>query len=137
VLTTVSPSRTSFPLGTFQFSTTLTGKQANTSYVANVTYERLGEKQTALKSFGAEQFSVGPVPLGDGWRTIFGVGLLLVMGGAFSVANARIGALIIPGIAFVLLQVGWLTGTVTLISVGLAFSVAVVYNLVQTSRIAP
>jgi len=137
VLTTVSPSRTAFPLGGFRFSTALTGPEANTSYVANVTYERLGEQQTALKAFGASQFNVGPVPLGDGWRAIFGVGLLIVMGGAFSVGNARIGALIIPGVAFVLLQIGWLAGTTTVIGVGLAFSVAVLYNVVKTSRGVP
>jgi hypothetical protein len=137
VLTTVSPSRTAFPLGGFRFSTALTGPEANVSYVANVTYERLGEQQTALKAFGASQFNVGPLPLGDGWRAIFGVGLLIVMGGAFSVGNARIGALIIPGVAFVLLQIGWLAGTTTVIGVGLAFSVAVLYNVVKTSRGVP
>jgi len=59
------------------------------------------------------------------------------MGGAFSVGNARIGALIIPGVAFVLLQIGWLAGTTTVIGVGLAFSVAVLYNVVKTSRGVP
>jgi hypothetical protein len=137
VLTTVSPSRSAFPLGDFKFSTSLSGAQANTSYVANVTYERLGEQKNAVKAFGASRFAVGPVPLGDGWRAIFGVGLLIVMGAAFSVGNARIGALIIPGVAFVLLQIGWLVGTTTVIGVGLSFSVAVLYNVVKTSRGVP
>lgn len=136
-LVTVSPSRTAFPLGTYRYTQTVSGDDANTTWVANVSYERLGTQQEALTAFGASQFSVGPTPLGQGWRSIFGVGLLVVMGGAFSIGNARIGALIIPGVGFVLLQIGWLAGTTTLVSVGLAFSVAVLYNLVRTSGGVP
>jgi hypothetical protein len=83
-------------------------------------------------SFGAAQNPIG-IPLGDGWAQIFGVGFLVVLGGIFSIGNARIGALVIPGVAFVLNVTGILSGVVTLASVGLAFAVAVGYNLVTAS----
>jgi len=72
---------------------------------------------------------------GGGWGQIFGVGFLLVLGGVFSVGNARIGALIIPGAALLLYQLGFLTGATSLLGIGLAFSIAVAYNLVQTSGV--
>ncbi|MEF8939624.1 MAG: hypothetical protein V5A22_07235 [Salinivenus sp.] len=133
VLTTIDPSRSNFPLGTFKFSTTLTGAEANTSWVVEYEYKRLGEIQAGTEAFGAGDFAVQPLGLGDGWQSIFSVGMLMILAGLFSVGNARIGALIIPGAAFALYQLGWLTGTTSVLGIALAFSVAVAYNLVQTS----
>lgn len=132
VLTTAQPSAGSFPLGTFKFQTTVNGPAANTSYVANYSYSRLGRDTEGVKPFRGARFPVD-FPLDGGWQQIFGVGMLLVLGGLFSVGNARIGALIIPGVALLLFQIGFLTGATSLLGIGIAFSVAVAYNIAQNS----
>jgi hypothetical protein len=132
VFATSSPSRATFPLGEFKFSQTFTRDAANTTLVANVSYERAGEDEQVIKAFGADRFPIG-LPLEEGWATIFGVGLLIVIGGVFSRANARIGALIIPGVALLLNLTGIMSGVVTLASVGVAFAVAVGINVVQAT----
>lgn len=123
---------TTLPLGNFSYKQTFSGAAANTTLVANYSYTRGGERVDRTMSFGAAQNPIG-IPLGDGWAQIFGVGFLVVLGGIFSIGNARIGALVIPGVAFVLNVTGILSGVVTLASVGLAFAVAVGYNLVTAS----
>jgi hypothetical protein len=123
---------TALPLGNFSYKQTFSGAAANTTLVANYSYTRGGERVDRTMSFGAAQNPIG-IPLGDGWAQIFGVGFLVVLGGIFSIGNARIGALVIPGVAFVLNVTGILSGVVTLASVGLAFAVAVGYNLVTAS----
>jgi lipopolysaccharide export LptBFGC system permease protein LptF len=123
---------TALPLGTFKFTETFSGVPANTTLVANVTLTRGGETITRTISFGASQQPIG-IPLGSGWTQIFGVGFLVVLGGIFSIGNARIGALVIPGVAFVLNVTGILSGVVTLAGVGIAFAVAVGYNVVVAS----
>jgi hypothetical protein len=132
VLTTASPSAGSFPLGTFEFSQTVSGSAANTTYVANFSYSRLGQDTDGVQPFRGSRFPVD-FPLDSGWQQIFSVGLLMVLAGVFSVGNARIGALIIPGVALLLFQIGFLTGATSLLGIGIAFSVAVGYNLVQNS----
>jgi hypothetical protein len=124
VLTQVSPSRTTFPLGRFKFETTVSGSDANTTYVFDYEYDRLGATTTGVEPFGGQQFDIGFDP-GGGWGQIFGVGFLLVLGGVF----------IIPGAALLLYQLGFLTGATSLLGIGLAFSIAVAYNLVQTSGV--
>ena len=100
--------------------------------VANVTYTRQGSDEQVVQAFGADRFPVN-IPLDEGWASIFGVGLLLIVGGIFSRANARIGALVIPAVALMLNLTGILSGVVTLASVGVAFAIAVGINLVQTT----
>jgi hypothetical protein len=133
VLTTASPSSNSLPLGTFRFSTTVNGTAANTSYVANYSYARAGEDVSGVTPFAGSRFGID-FPLDSGWQQIFSVGLLLVLAGVFSLGNARIGALIIPGVALLLFQIGLLSGAVSLASIGLAFAVAVGFNLASNSQ---
>lgn len=123
---------TALPLGNFSYKETFSGAAANTTLVANYSYTRGGSTVDRTISFGVAQQPIG-IPLGDGWTQIFGVGFLVVLGGIFSIGNARIGALVIPGVAFVLNVTGILSGVVTLAAVGLAFAVAVGYNLVTAS----
>jgi hypothetical protein len=131
-LTSFSASASDLPAGTFVFKTTVSGADANTSWVANYSYSRLGEQSSGVKPFAGNRFDVD-FPLEAGWQSIFGVGLLMMLAGVFSVSNARIGALIIPGAALLLFQLGFLSGTVSLLGIGLAFSVAVGYNLAVNS----
>lgn len=130
VFATAGPSPAAFPLGTYKFTQAFSGEAANVTLVANVTYDRSGATETQTLAFGVDQFPLG-LPLGEGWASIFGVGFLIVIGGIFSTANARIGALVIPGVALALNVTGILDGVVTIASVGLAFGVAVGINLIQ------
>lgn len=132
VFRTTQASVGSLPLGTFKYSETFSGQAANTTLVANWTVERDGETIDRTVGFGVSDQRLG-LPLGAGWTQIFGVGFLIVVGGIFSVANARIGALVIPGIALALNVSGILSGVVTVASVGLAFAIAVGYNLIVVS----
>jgi len=121
------------PVGEYTYTTTVSGSDADKRLLANVTYVRDGETVSQTIAFGGNQYDLLP-GLDPDWRAIFGVGFLLVLGGIFSVANARIGALIIPGAALALNLTGILTTVVTTTSVGLAFAVAVGINIVRGSE---
>jgi len=119
-------------IGTYQFSETLTGDDAELTVLAKITYVRNGQTFTDLVPFGANEFPVN-IPLSQDWKNIFSVGFLLVMAGIFSVANARVGAIILPGIAGVLYLTGFMTGVTSILGIALAFTVGVAINLVQGS----
>jgi len=121
------------PLGQYAFSTTITGDDAETVWVLNATWVRDGETINQIRPFGVNSFPLF-TNMDDGWRTIFGVGLLIVLGGVFSVRNARIGAIIIPGVALVLYMTGFLSGVLTVTSIAFAFVLAIAYNIVTGSR---
>jgi len=72
--------------------------------------------------------------LDDGYKTIFGVGFIIVLTGIFSVANAKIGAIIVPAVAGLLFITGILSGAVTGLSIAVAFSIGIAYNMVVSSR---
>ena len=128
----IDSGSTQGPVGEFSYSTTVSGADADKRLVANVTYTYQGEEISTTIPFGGNQYNLLP-GLDPDWRAIFGVGFLLVLGGIFSVANARIGALIIPGAALALNLTGILTTVVTTTSVGLAFAVAVGINIIRGS----
>jgi len=119
-------------IGTYQFSETLTGDDAELTVLAKITYVRNGDTFTDLVPFGANEFPVN-IPLSQEWKNIFSVGFLLVMAGIFSVANARVGAIVLPGIAGVLYLTGFMTGVTSILGIALAFTVGVAINLVQGS----
>jgi hypothetical protein len=58
--------------------------------------------------------------------------MLIVVGALFSVANARIGALVVPGMAGVLFYAGWLSGVASGGAVVIALALGVGYNLAVT-----
>jgi len=62
------------------------------------------------------------------------VGFLMVLGGVFSVANARIGAIIIPGVAGLLYAIGFISGAATILGISLAMVLGVAYNLAFAGR---
>jgi len=121
------------PLGQYAYSSTITGDDADTIWVLNATWVRDGETINQVRPFGVNSFPLF-TNMDDGWRTIFGVGLLIVLGGVFSVRNARVGAIVIPGVALVLYMTGFLGGVLTVTSIAFAFVLAVGYNIVTGSR---
>jgi len=122
------------PAGSYQFTTVVSGAAAEEEeYLVRYEYTRDGETITATVVPGASSFSVGSLDqLDPGWAQIFGVGFLIVVAGIFSRANARIGALVLPGIALMLYITGVLDGVLTVASIGVAFAIAVGLNLISS-----
>lgn len=119
-------------ISAFQFSTTVVGNDADKQLIANYSYVRDGQVEQGSQPFGSNSYPV-LTELDQGWATIFGVGFLIISASLFSVRNARIGALVIPGIALMLNLVGILDGVVTLAAVGLAFSIGIGVNLISNN----
>jgi len=122
------------PIGTFQFSTILSGDDADDEVVFDYSYQRGGETVTGSIAAGAEQFPItGLDELDPGWAQIFGIGFMIVIGGIFSRANARIGAIVLPGVGLLLYTIGILDGAVTVFSIAVAFALAIAINLISGS----
>jgi hypothetical protein len=115
----------------FKFSHQLQGEDRNASYVALFELSRDGQVVEGSRPFGAQKFELGS-GLDDGWKQIFGVGLLIVVGGLFSVANARIGALVIPGMAGVLFYAGWMSGVASGAAIVITLALGAAYNIAVT-----
>lgn len=115
----------------FRFTHQLQQQNQNESYIALFELSRGGEVVDGSRTFGSQQFGL-ETGLDDGWKQIFSVALLIVVGGLFSVANARIGALIVPGMAGVLFYIGWLSGVASGGAVVVALSLGAAYNIAVT-----
>ena len=121
------------PIGTAQFTVTVPEEQAETEWVFTYSYDRDDETVTGELIPGQESFPLLP-NLDDGYSTIFGVGIIIVLTGIFSVANAKVGAIIIPGVAGLLFITGILSSAMTGLSIAVAFSIGIAYNIVVSSR---
>ena len=124
---------TAGPYGTVTYQQTFTGADADKILIANVTATRQGEQVTLSKPFGVGMFPID-IPMSQEWKQIFGIGFLITIGAIFSRANARIGALVLPGVAALLYVTGILNGAITLLAIGMAFTVAVLINLAFGGR---
>jgi len=118
---------------TFQHTTTLSGDEAEFKLLYDVEYVRNGQTFEVRKAYGLNQYPIG-LPLSGPWKSIFSVGFLIVLAGVFSVRNARIGAIIIPGVAALLYSIGFLTGVATILGIALAMVLAIGYNLAFAGR---
>jgi len=105
--------------------------QSDNRSVALFELSRDGQVVEGSRPFGAQKFELGS-GLDDGWKQIFGVGLLIVVGGLFSVANARIGALVIPGMAGVLFYAGWMSGVASGAAIVITLALGAAYNVAVT-----
>jgi len=120
-------------VGTFQYTVTVPASQADTEWVFAYSYDRDDETVTGELIPGQESFPVLP-NLDDGYKTIFGVGFIIILTGIFSVANAKVGAIIVPGVAGLLFITGILAGAMTGLAIAVAFSLGIAYNIVVSSR---
>jgi len=120
-------------VSTFQHTTTLTGADADLKAVYTVEYIRNGDTFDETAAYGLNQYPVN-LPLSDAWKQIFSVGFLIVLGGVFSFRNARIGAIIIPGVAAMLYAIGFITGAATILGIALAMVLGVAFNLAFAGR---
>jgi hypothetical protein len=124
---------TAGPYGTFTYTETFSEPDASKVLVANATATRNGQQVTLTKPFGTGMFPIA-IPLSQDWKQIFGIGFLMVVAGIFSVGNARIGAVVLPGVAGLLYVTGILNGAISLLAIGMALTVGVLVNLAFGGR---
>jgi len=129
----VDEGSTAGPVGSFQFTRTVTGDNADKEWIFQYSYDRDGETVTGEVIPGQDSFPL-LTDLDDGWATIFGVGLIIVIGGLFSVANVKVGVIVIPAIAAFLFITGILSTAMTGLSIGIAFALGIGYNVIRSTR---
>lgn len=127
----VASSTKTSTTGSFKFSHQLQGNATNESFIARFEGVRNGEQLNQTVVIGSDRFPLG-TGLDEGWQQIFSVALILVVGGLFSAGNARIGAIVVPGVGGILFYLGWLDGVAGAATVVLALSLGAGYNLVAT-----
>jgi hypothetical protein len=126
-------SATPGPVGTFQFTVPVSGDDAEKEWKFVYSYDRDGATVTGERIPGQESFPL-LTELDDGWANIFGVALIIVIGGLFSVANIKAGVIVVPAIAGFLFITGILSSVMTGLSIGVAFAIGIAYNIIISSR---
>lgn len=114
----------------FKYQAQVSGSDAEKRLVANYSYDRNGQQEQAAEALGKNSFPLF-TQLDQGYQTIFGVGFLLISASLFSVANVRIGAIVLPGIGLFLNLIGMLSGEITLLAIGISFSIGIGINLIS------
>lgn len=70
----------------------------------------------------------------DGWASIIGIGLLLLLAGAFSVLNAGVGAVIVSLFGGLLYFIGFLSGATSAAAVAMALMLSIIGHALSGSR---
>jgi len=126
-----SASTANGPFGDFSFTQPVQDP-ANETYVVEFNATRNGEVVSGQLRPGIAKLPVG-IPLKDGLKSLFAVGLLLLVGGLFSASNARVGAVVTPLFAAGLWFIDWLPGAVSIFAVVIALAVGVLFNYARRS----
>jgi len=127
------PNQTYFNLGDAQGAETLTANQSETEWAVVFDVDR-GTEQFAVEETTANQPGLVP-DLSREWRLIFGVGLLLISAGTFSVLNAGVGGVVVAVEGGLLWWTGWLSGATTGAAVVLALLIAAFAHLYKSRRV--
>jgi len=120
----LQPNETAFDIGNYSGIATLSQSQKNTEWVVKFVVVRNGETfvvQQIVNSGG----DLTP-PVGSNWLQIIGISVLILFAGAFSVLNARIGALILSLVGGILWFVGFLGTAATGATVTVAIFISVI-----------
>jgi len=119
----LQPNQTVFDIGSYSSTVDLSVPESNTEWVVAFVVDRNGETNTHRVSL-SNRGDLTP-PVGGNWQQIVGVSLLVLFAGAFSVLNARIGAVIVSLVGGILWFIGFLGTAATGASVTIAIFVAV------------
>jgi hypothetical protein len=114
------------PYGRFSLSEPVSDPENNT-YVVEFNATVDGQVASGQLRPGVNQLPPG-IPLKTGLKNIFAVGLILMVGGLFSAANARVGAVVTPLFAGGLWVVNWLPSGVTVFAIAIALGVGIIVN---------
>jgi len=120
------------PLGNYSTVVTLNGtNQTETDWVIDYEFERAGESKAGTIPVGQGRVPVEPLP--DFWQSVLAVGVVLIIGGLFSVRNVAQGALVVPLVAGFFWMVNWMPPAIGAGSVVLALALGVVFNYLQSA----
>jgi len=125
-------NQTAFDLGNFSAQTTLTINESEKEWVVNFVIERNGE--TIVLGDTKSNRKDLTLPIDSGWQATIGIGMLILFAGAFSVLNARIGAVILSLVGGVLYYIGWLGGIATGATVAISIFIAVISYMYSGAR---
>lgn len=120
-------NETFFDVGNVSNQITLNKTQKKQSWV--VRFEADRNADTNVKEIVVSNRPDVLPDIASEWRVITGVLLLLLSAGAFSLLNAKVGALVVATEGGLLWWIGWLEGVTTGVLVVLAMFVAVIVNL--------
>jgi len=129
----LAPNQTYFNLGEVQASESLTTNESQKTWVVNFVVDR-GTEEFVAQEIVANQPNLVP-DLSKEWRLIFGIGILLISAGMFSVLNAGVGGVVVAIEGGLLWWTGWLEGATTGAGVVLALMIAAFAHLYKTRRL--
>jgi hypothetical protein len=104
--------------------------ELNSSYIAVIEGQRNGSTFRATIPLGPDQRNLVPPGLSLPWIQFAGIGLLLLVGGAFSRLNVGAGVVVTSTMAGVLWYIGLLQGVATWATVAVAITFSVIYAMV-------
>jgi len=128
----LQPNETAFNLGVYSGQVKLDANESGTEWQVDFIVERDGE--TILLSDINSNTKDLTLPIDSGWQATIGIGMLILFAGAFSVLNARIGAVILSLVGGVLWYIGWLGGIATGATVTIAILVATISYMYSGGR---
>lgn len=119
-----------FNVGEVSATESLTANESEKEWVVNFIIERNDQefRKEVVVSNRKNLFGAVPQP----WRAMIGIGLLLLLAGAFSQLNAAIGGVVVAVVGGILYYIGLLSGMTTGIGVALAIFVAVLNQIRQS-----
>lgn len=106
----------------------LTENESAKEWTVKFHIDRDGEEWTSIRHV-TERGDLVPGDLSGQWQHIIGIGLLLLSGGAFSLLNRGVGAIMVGVIGAILWWTGWLAGATIGAAVVIYLFVAVMYNI--------
>ena len=107
---------------------TLTEEESDLNWVVDYQIERDGETINRMTTVGSGAYGFG-IPLGDNWKSVISVGIMILVGALFSMGNVAAGAIAVPSTAGVFFLVDWLPGEIAPQAIVIALAIAVTYNL--------
>lgn len=111
---------------------TLTANESEKEWRVNFVFERNG-KETSKAVLVSNRRNLLP-PLAEGWQSIVGMGMLILLAGTFSVLNATVGAVIVSLAGGVLFFLGFLSGATSGIAIVLALMLSAIVHFATKSR---
>jgi len=128
----LQPNETAFNLGVYSGQALLDANESETEWVVDFVIERNGE--TTLLSDISSNTQDLTLPIDAGWQATIGVAMIILFAGAFSVLNARIGAVILSMVGGVMWYIGWLGGIATGATVAIAILIATISYMYSGGR---
>jgi len=126
------PNQTFTDVGSVTGVATVPNSQKDREWVVEYVITRNGETFTHTVYLSNRNNLVPP--LAQGWQSMIGVGMLVLLAGAFSVLNAGIGAVIVSLVGGILWFIGFLGAASSGIAIALAIFISVLGHALSGTR---